>query len=233
MARVSLIKRMYRTLPLSIRHSRIMRRAQTFAQSYLLPHNWVYDADYYDRMVEAPARRSAPIMAGTIVRDLRPKRVIDVGCGTGALLDALRDLGCEVAGLEHSDAALEYCRSRALAVRQFDLEQDSISEGDDKKWDVVISMEVAEHLPQSVDERYVELLASLGPVIVFTAATPGQGGHDHINEQPHEYWLEKFGRRGLVRNAELSERWRREWQAAEHVQDWYCRNIMVLEQQPA
>jgi SAM-dependent methyltransferase len=232
MPKVSLIKRMYRTLPLSIRRSRLIRRAQTFAQSYLLPHDWVYDADYFDRMIESPARHSAPIMAGTIVRDLAPKRVIDVGCGTGALLEALRDLGCEVQGLERSDAALEYCRSRALSVRQFDLEQDSLS-GDDKNWDVVVSTEVAEHLPQSVDDRYIDLLTSLAPVIVFTAATPGQGGHDHINEQPHEYWLEKFGRREFRRNAELSDRWRQEWQAAEQVQDWYYRNIMVLERQSA
>jgi SAM-dependent methyltransferase len=201
---------------------------QTLAQSYLLPHDWVYDADYYDRMVEAPARHSSPVMAASIVRDLHPKRVIDVGCGTGALLEALRDLGCEVAGLEHSDAALEYCRARALAVREFDLELDSLS-ADDRKWDVVVSMEVAEHLPQAVDERYVDLLASLGSVIVFTAATPGQGGHDHINEQPHEYWFQKFGRRGFRHNDELSDRWRREWQASGQVQDWYYRNIMVLE----
>jgi SAM-dependent methyltransferase len=220
---------MYRTLPLSIRRSRIMRRAQTFAQSYLLPHNWVYDADYFHRMIEMPARRSSPVMAASIVRDLHPQRVIDVGCGTGALLEALRAQGCQVSGLEHSQAALEYCRSRGLDVREFDLEQDSFAAGDQKNWDVVVSMEVAEHLPQAVDERYLELLTSLGPVIVFTAATPGQGGHDHINEQPHEYWLEKFERRGFRRNAPLSDSWRNEWQASGQVQDWYCRNIMVLE----
>jgi SAM-dependent methyltransferase len=206
-----------------------MSRLQTLAQSYLLPHNWVYDAEYYNRQVEMPARLSAPIMAEAIVHDLRPKRVIDVGCGTGALLEAMRDRGCDVSGMEKSTVALEYCRSRGLDIREFDLEQDSIAIADDKRCDVVVSMEVAEHLPPSVVEKYVDLLTSLGPVIVFTAATPGQGGHDHINEQPHEYWFDKFERRGFRYNPQISERWRREWEATGQVQDWYYRNIMLLE----
>jgi SAM-dependent methyltransferase len=221
-ARASLIKRAYRGLPQSFRDFPVVKRVKTWAQSHLLPHNWVYDMEYSSRTVEAPACRAAPIMADTIVRDLRPKRAVDVGCGTGALLEALRDRGCEVLGLEKSTAALECCRARGLTVREFDLEQDALAGIPDTDFDAVISMEVAEHLPQSADERYIDLLTSpnRGPVIVFTAAPPGQGGMDRINEQPPEYWFDKFARRGFHYNPQLSEQWQREWEDSRQVESW-------------
>jgi SAM-dependent methyltransferase len=197
------------------------------AQSYLLPHDWVYDSEYYNETVDGAARASAPIMAQTIAQELHPRHVIDVGCGTGALLESLRNLGCEVVGLEKSTAAIKMCKERGLDVHDFDLE--SGTNPMNRSFDVAVSMEVAEHLPQSVDERYIDLLTSLGETVVFTAAPPGQGGTDHINEQPPEYWFAKFERRGFHFNRALSDRWRSDWQATGKVQDWYYKNLMLFD----
>jgi hypothetical protein len=64
-----------------------------------------------------------------------------------------------------------------------------------RSFDLVESLEVAEHLPQSAADVFIDNLADHGRLILFSAATPGQGGENHINEQPWEYWRQKFAAR--------------------------------------
>src|SRR4051794_17753237 len=90
-------------------------------------HDWIYDSQYYARDIEGPAVRSATSIAKAIRADLAPSSVVDVGCGTGALLARFRDLGCEVFGFEYSEAGLKYCRERQLDVAKFDLETDTFA----------------------------------------------------------------------------------------------------------
>jgi hypothetical protein len=65
---------------------------------------------------------------------------------------------------------------------------------------LVICTEVAEHLPANVASQLVSHLVSLSDVILFTAATPGQGGRHHLNEQPHSYWVALFAQLGFTRS---------------------------------
>lgn len=65
-----------------------------------------------------------------------------------------------------------------------------------RKFDLALSLEVAEHLRPESAETFIESLTSLSDVILFGAAYSGQGGTDHFNEQPCTYWailFEKFG----------------------------------------
>ena len=57
-------------------------------------------------------------------------------------------------------------------------------------------LEVAEHLPHAKAELFVDNLVAHGDVILFSAAVPHQGGEHHVNEQPPEYWRQKFKARG-------------------------------------
>jgi hypothetical protein len=91
-------------------------------------------------------------------------------------------------------------------------------------------MEVAEHLPASCAERYLDLLCGAGDRIIFTAATPGQGGSDHVNEQPHEYWISKFVARGFSHEVEASNEASKQWEAA-GIATWYWRNVMIFARQ--
>ena len=220
---IEVIKKVYRTvLPKSVRSSHMVCRLK----EQLLGHDWIYNSDYYERTVEAAAVSSAGRIAGSIVAEFKPARVIDVGCGTGALLAALRDKGCQVFGLEYAEAGLKLCRARGLEVAKFDLERNVFDTN--RTFDVAVSMEVAEHLPETAADRYVELLAQLSRIIVFTAAQPGQGGIDHVNEQPASYWIAKFQNQGFEHAAELSDRWRENWKAAGDVEDWYYKNLMIF-----
>ena len=91
---------------------------------------------------------------------------------TGALLEALRDQGCRVFGLEYADAGLELCRKRGLEVQKFHIGRSALP--DNRTFDVAISMEVAEHLPESSADPFVAVLTELSNCIVFTAAHPGR-----------------------------------------------------------
>jgi len=221
------MKRLYRAVvPGFVRDS----RAVGYLKARLLGLDWIYDADFYEADVEGPAARSAGSISSAIVRDLRPRSVIDVGCGTGALLEALRDRGCQVFGVEYAEAALSYCRTRRLEVAKFDLRDARFRP--DRRFDVAISMEVAEHLPEPVADPYVDLLTQLSSTVILTAAQPGQGGTDHLNEQPRSYWVNKFQARGFEHDAALADQWGTAWRAAGDVETCYWRNLMVFRRRP-
>jgi len=65
-----------------------------------------------------------------------------------------------------------------------------------RQFDLVQSLEVAEHLPAAKAEQFVETLTAHGSRILFSAAVPGQGGENHINEQLPDYWRTLFRERG-------------------------------------
>ena len=190
------------------------------------PHDEVYDRSYYQETVEPEIRRSASLMARSIRDELGPRRVVDVGCGTGELLLALRELGIDGSGLERSRAAIEIARAKGLEIEAFDLEgpPGGLPE---RRGDLVISTEVAEHLTEPFADPYVDYLCRCGDLALITAATPGQGGTDHVNEQPNAYWIAKFEARGWRPLEDLTRRLRREWSAA-GVASFYSANLLLF-----
>jgi hypothetical protein len=66
-----------------------------------------------------------------------------------------------------------------------------------RRFDLVVSLEVAEHLPPEAAEVFVQSLTGLGSVILFSAAIPFQGGTHHVNERWPRYWTELFAKRGF------------------------------------
>ena len=183
----------------------------------------IYDKRYYD-FVDAMASRSAPAMAATMERIFTPNSVIDVGCGAGTLLAQLKQDGLEVKGLEYSDAGIARCRERGVPVEKFDLEVEEPIQG---RSDVTVSFEVAEHLPESLADYYIRVISQFSPVVIMSAATVGQGGLDHVNEQPHEYWIAKMKGQGFEYDAQTSYQVRAEW-AEKEVASWYVNNTMIF-----
>jgi SAM-dependent methyltransferase len=106
------------------------------------------------------------------------------------MLDEIKKRGVDVFGLEYSTAALRRCRERGLKVEKFDIE--NYRSIPDIKYDIALSLEVAEHLPENVADRYVRLLCRVGRIVICSAAQPGQGGVDHVNLKMRSYWVSKF-----------------------------------------
>jgi hypothetical protein len=68
----------------------------------------------------------------------------------------------------------------------------------ERRFDLVLCLEVAEHLPADFAPTLIDSLVSLGPVILFSAAIPFQGNTHHVNEQWPEYWARHFSTKKYV-----------------------------------
>lgn len=82
-----------------------------------MANNWV--AETYARNA-----RFVADLAGEVVALLDPKpgeRVLDLGCGDGALTERLAGLGCQVVGVDISESLLAAARSRGLDIRHADV----------------------------------------------------------------------------------------------------------------
>jgi|GEM_PF-575508 len=131
------------------------------------------------------------VMAQSPVRS-----VIDIGCGTGTWLDVARSLGAtEVKGLEGTWLDLAHRDSDKIDIVKQDLEQRIV---ENRRYDLAISLEVAEHLSERRAASFVEDLCQLSDRVLFGAAIPGQGGRGHVNEQWQTYWAAHFSRLGYV-----------------------------------
>ena len=192
-------------------------------------HDEIYDAEYFDRFVEPTMAMSCDVIAHTIIEELNPRTVVDVGCGTGLLLQSLEASGIRILGLENAAAAISTCRRRGIRVEKFDIENEPARDWDA---DLVVCTEVAEHLPSSCADRFVDLLTSISKNIVLSAAVPGSGGTDHVNEQPNEYWIAKLRRRGYEFDRKRSERWRQRWRTA-GVAGCFARSVMIFKRAPS
>lgn len=221
----SLARRVWRALPGhgGLARLPLVRRLLARAQAFGHPDE-LYDAAYY-HAVDGLAAGSMPVIAETLTREVAPASVLDVGCGTGGLLAALRALGIPGTGLEHSAAGLAACRAQGLDVRAADL--GAGVQAPVGRFGTAACLEVAEHLPPDGADALVDLLVAASDIVLFTAATPGQGGTGHVNEQPHAYWIGRFAARGLPLDAGATARLRAEWDARS-VAWWYARNVMLF-----
>lgn len=184
----------------------------------------IYDRRFFRNTIEFEAG-SAQAAAGILYHHFRPSSVVDLGCGCGIYLREFQSLGAEIAGYDGSPAALE----ESLVGDRLKIADLSQPFFPDKRYDLCLCFEVAEHLPEESSDTLVDSLVRCSDTIIFTAAIPGQGPESigHINEQPHEYWIKKFQARGLEWQADLSEKLKKEMESADVVW-WIAQNLMVF-----
>lgn len=146
------------------------------------------------------------LIAGVMHRVIRPQTAIDLGSGAGAFVHGLRSHGVFAFGVEGDRNAVEVAREHEIDVRYHDLRSPDITWKE--RADLVTSFDVAEHIEQRYDDAIVgAAVMSAKPTgtIVFGAATPDQDGVDHINLHPHQYWTNKFEKRGWMWDQALTQ----------------------------
>lgn len=141
--------------------------------------------------------------ASLVVEHFAPRSVVDIGCGDGKLLAALRAVAPQVRtrGFDGSAAALRAAEARGVAVERYDLAFGTARSHAPlaarvRGCDLAISLETAEHLPPWSAHGLVAVLGE-APVVLFSGAQPLQGGTLHMNERPLEYWASRFAAIGL------------------------------------
>jgi len=160
-----------------------------------------------------------------IINILEPKSVVDVGCGIGTWLKVFKDNGvADILGIDGDYVDKEMLKINPKNFKEFNLEKLYISK---RKFDLAISLEVAEHLSPRTADDFVKTLIGLSNTIIFSAAIPNQGGQNHINEQKPIYWIEKFEKRGF----KLYDILRPIFWNNQNVDSWYRQNIFLFTNQ--
>ena len=155
----------------------------------------MYNADFY-RLQKDKSYESAKTVLPFLLEKIPVSSCVDFGCGAGTWLRAALDVlggGTRVFGLDFGDNTASLMIPKDCFLRQ-DL---SVPIDLGEKFDLVISLEVAEHLPKESAATFVESLCRHGDVVLFSAAIPGQGGTGHVNEQWQSYWAAIFQAHGF------------------------------------
>jgi SAM-dependent methyltransferase len=161
-----------------------------------------FDAFYYRHCCGSPYERTRErlaffaAVAERIVMDIQPRRVLDAGCAFGFLVEALRERGIEAEGIDLSPHAIEqvhpsiapYCREGSI-VADF---RDS--------YNLVVAIEVLEHMPVRDGERAIENICGHTADVLFSSSPNDHREPTHVNVQPPEYWAEQFARHGFYRD---------------------------------
>jgi SAM-dependent methyltransferase len=148
-----------------------------------------YTPHYYD-LYRQGSRHSAEVVLGLVFELVRPLSVIDFGCGIGAWLAIAQEQGAEeICGLDGPWAAAAELEIPIESFVSCDLTQPVDLR---RRFELALCVEVAEHLPEESAATLVRSLTLASPVVLFSAAIPGQGGVDHLNEQWPSYWATLF-----------------------------------------
>jgi 2-polyprenyl-3-methyl-5-hydroxy-6-metoxy-1,4-benzoquinol methylase len=172
----------------------------------------LYDRAYYERYgeVQGPYAWGNPTwerffgdVAQWIVDWLQPRTVLDVGCAVGLLVGKLRSLSVDATGLDVSDYALRQAPAHVspyLALR-------SATEELPRDADLVVCLEVLEHLSPSDADAAVANIARHTDCVLFSSAPDPPADSTHANVRAMEEWAAAFGRHGLYRDVDVDPSW--------------------------
>lgn len=147
-------------------------------------------------------------IAERIAADLKPKTVLDAGCAWGFLVEALRDRGIEAYGIDVSEFALENARPDIRPHLSIGSVLDPYPKD---HYDLVVCMEVLEHLPNDQAAPAVANLARHGREVLFSSTPVDFSEATHFNVQPVDYWVEQFAHQGLYPDPEYDVTFLADW----------------------
>ena len=180
----------------------------------------------FQEFIKDDSLRSAERVVPILISLVQPASVADLGCGTGAWLSVFEKHGVpRIRGIDG-----DYVDRKSLLISPDRFLGHDITRPLklNERFDLVVSVEVAEHLPAERADDYIDNLTSLGDVIAFSAAIPNQGGIGHVNEQWPEYWKSRLEARGYV----LVDCVRRRIWNDPSIERWYRQNLLLYVKRP-
>ena len=170
-------------------------------------------------VIHSEEKPFADRLASWIQKELQPTSVLDVGCGPGHFVDSLVAVGVNARGVDIDDRV----------IGKPNLEQKSLLDFTDEKAEIILCLEVAEHVDASKADLVVEKVANAtNKLLIWTAAQEWQTGPGHINCQPKSYWEEKFIKTGMKRNIPMEDKLKAYVKSGYHL-GWFYNNVMCFE----
>jgi len=180
----------------------------------------IYDENFYKKHIEKSFSSAVPY-AEMMVSLLNPTSVVDVGCGWGTWLTAFKKQGVlNLHGVDGPWNSQDKMIDDDIVFTGIDLNYPPLKF---KRFDLAMSLEVAEHLDPASAPRFVKFLTDLSDVILFGAAYLKQGGKNHINEQRHSYWAELFNQNGY----QVFDLFRENFWENKKIEFWYQQNTFL------
>jgi glycosyltransferase involved in cell wall biosynthesis len=172
----------------------------------------------YNHM-QAEEKPFANRLAAWVKQELNPSTLLDIGCGPGHFVDSFRDCGIDAKGIDVDDRV--HGKEHLTYQSLFDITNENA--------DVVVCMEVAEHIEQELEDQVVsKVVSTVGKTLIWTAAAIGQGGIGHINCKNKNDWAEKLTSAGLVRNVEKEQQLITDMKKGIHM-GWFTNNLLYYE----
>jgi hypothetical protein len=171
--------------------------------------------------IRPSSENSARVIVPILMDYFQPRSVIDLGCGDGTWLKVFLEHGVEkILGIDG------YAQSEILQIPSENFLSHNLCEflKVDETFDMALSLEVAEHLPQKCLDTYISSLIRLAPIVIFSAAIPHQGGVGHVSEYWQGWWADQFRKRGFVVLDCIRPRI---WDHPK-VSWWYAQNMLVF-----
>jgi hypothetical protein len=164
--------------------------------------------------VTSQSRRSAERVIGHMLAHIPVASVADFGCALGTWLSVWNAHGVE----DYAGVDGDYLEGQPVEIAHDRLLFRNLAAPIElgRRFDLVESLEVAEHLPVQAAGTFIDTLTRHGDLVLFSAAPPGQGGEHHVNERPYGFWRDLFAERGYamfdwVRPAMADDRSVRYW----------------------
>lgn len=157
-----------------------------------------------------------------------PKKLLDVGCGTGAMVAIARKMGTEAYGIDaHKHQNVGWIYQHDL-TEPFSMAEKNLP----SQVPMVVSIEVAEHIPKSKHDIFCDTIANhlmTQGILVFTSAVPGQGGEEHVGIEQPTYWRSKFHNRGIGYREDMTAALAMLWSNIRSPLMWLPPNLQVFQ----
>ena len=152
-----------------------------------------YNNEFYQnrlKLTQISAKKTVPVILNILKENkINPTSIIDLGCGSGTCLKEFSNNKLEILGVDGGKLTKEILEIPMKNFVSYDFETPYSS---NEKYDLAMSLEVAEHISENQSDSFIKSLIDLSDIIIFSAAIPFQEGTGHVNMQWPTYWIEKF-----------------------------------------
>ena len=165
----------------------------------------LYDKEYFEKHYNPPYKRGEARwldffnqIADQLVRSLKPRTMLDVGCAIGFLVEALWRRGVRAYGIDLSEYAIHQVPENLKGFCAVKSVLEPLPESFPLTYDLITCIEVLEHLSQNEGQIAVKNMASKTRCILFSS-TPLDDLDEptHVNVRPVIYWLQSFAEVGF------------------------------------